>query len=58
MGLATAVGAPSFNRTANTFVIDLSRQLSEVIRPDNTAFLDRVGSASMVAIQRAHYWVG
>jgi hypothetical protein len=56
MALASAVGAASFDRTASTFQLDLSTELAEVIRPDNTAFLDRVGSASMVAKQRIHYW--
>lgn len=58
MALATSVGVASFDRTANTFVIDLSRQLSEVIRPDNTAFLSRVGANGFAATQRTHYWVG
>lgn len=56
MSLATAVGAASFDRTANTFQLDLSTELAEVIRPDNNAFLDRVGSAGMTAKQRIHYW--
>ena len=56
MGLATEVGAATFDRTANTFQLDLSTELAEIIRPDNTAFLDRVGSASMTATQRIHYW--
>lgn len=34
----------------------MSTELAETIRPDNTAFLDRVGSASMTAVQRIHYW--
>lgn len=56
MGLATEVGAATFDRTASTFQLDLSTELAEIIRPDNTAFLDRVGSASMTASQRIHYW--
>lgn len=56
MALATATGAAQFDRTTNTFLIDLSTELAEVIRPDNTAFLDRVGSSSLTAKQRTHYW--
>ena len=56
MALATAVGAAQFDRTANTFQLDLSTQLSEVIRPDNEAFLSRIGTAGFVATQRTHYW--
>lgn len=56
MGLATEVGQATFDRTANTYQLDLSTELAEIIRPDNTAFLDRVGSASMTASQRIHYW--
>lgn len=54
--LASAVGAASHDRTSNTFVIDLSTELAEVIRPDNTAFLDRVGIGGLTAKQRTHYW--
>lgn len=57
MALSTATGAASFDRTANTFPIDLSMELSEVIRPDNEAFLSRVGASSLTASQRTHYWV-
>ncbi|MBU0907395.1 MAG: DUF5309 domain-containing protein, partial [Nanoarchaeota archaeon] len=56
MALATNVGVPSFDRTTNTFIIDLSRELAEVIRPDNTAFLDRIGTAGFTATQRVHYF--
>lgn len=56
MSLASAVGAATFDRTANTFMLDLSTELSQVIRPDNNAFLSRVGEAGMTAEQIAHYW--
>ena len=57
MSLATATGAATFDRTANTFVIDLEKELAELIRPDNQAFLDRVGTNGLTAVQRTKYWV-
>lgn len=56
MALSSATGAAQFDRTANTFQLDLSTQLAEVIRPDNEAFLSRVGTNGFVATQRTHYW--
>ena len=56
MALATATGQATFDRTTNTFVIDLEKELAEMIRPDNQAFLDRVGSNTLTAVQRTKYW--
>lgn len=57
MALASAQGAPSFNRTALTFPLDLSDELAEIIRLDNTSFLSRVGTAGFQSTQRTHRWV-
>ncbi len=56
MALATAVGAASFDITAGTGKIDLSEELAEVIRLDNTALLNRVGAGGFTATQRSHKW--
>lgn len=56
MALASATGASSFDVTANTNQLDLSSELAEVIRMDNTSFLSRLGSIGSVK-QRTHYWV-
>jgi len=56
MALSSATGAATFDRTANTYQLDLSTQLAEVIRPDNEAFLSRIGTNGFVASQRTHYW--
>jgi hypothetical protein len=45
MSLATATGAASFDITSGTGLLDLSNELAEIIRMDNTAFLSRVGSS-------------
>jgi hypothetical protein len=56
MALATPVSnATSFNITANTVQLDLSAELAEMIRSDNTVFISRLGEAVM-ATQTRHYW--
>jgi hypothetical protein len=55
MALASASGAASFDLTANTVQLDLSSELAELIRGDNTAFLSRLGAIGTVN-QTVHYW--
>ena len=42
MALASASGLASFDQSAGEF-LDLSNELAEIIRRDNTAFLSRLG---------------
>jgi len=56
MALATAVGAASFDITAGTGKLDLSEELAEIIRMDNTALLNRLGAGGLTASQRKHQW--
>lgn len=56
MALATPTSnAVSFNITANTNQLDLSSELAELIRTDNTTFLSRIGETKR-ATQTRHYW--
>ena len=55
MAYASPTGAVSFNITANTNQLDLSNELAELIRTDNTVFLSRLGE-SIKATQTRHYW--
>jgi len=56
MALASAVGAASFDITDGTGKLDLSEELAEIIRLDNTALLNRVGAGGITASQRTHKW--
>ena len=56
MSLATATGVASFDITAGTGMLDLSNELAEVIRGDNTTFLSRVGAAGFASTQKTHKW--
>jgi hypothetical protein len=55
MSLATASGLSSFDQSAGEF-LDLSNELAEIIRRDNTAFLSRVGMSG-VATETTHSWM-
>ncbi len=55
MALQTASGAASFDLTANTVQLDLSAELAEIIRADNTVFISRLGVPGL-AKQSRHYW--
>ena len=55
MAYAAPIGAASFSITANTNQLDLSAELAELIRTDNTVFLSRLGE-SIKATQTRHYW--
>lgn len=56
MALNTASGAASFDITANTNQLDLSEELAELIRADNTSFLSRIGGMEETASQTRFYW--
>lgn len=56
MALATpTTNAVSYNITANTNQLDLSAELAELIRTDNTVFISRLGEMGR-ATQTRHYW--
>ena len=55
MALASSSGVASFNQNAGDF-LDLSNELAEIIRRDNTAFISRVG-ISGEATETKHTWV-
>ena len=55
MALAQASGLASFDQSAGEF-LDLSNELAEIIRRDNTAFISRVG-INGEAIQTTHSWI-
>lgn len=55
MALAGSSGVASFNQNAGDF-LDLSNELAEIIRRDNTAFISRVG-ISGEATETKHTWV-
>ena len=57
MALSTYSGAASFDVGAGTLNLDLSQELEEVIRQDNTALLNRVGSGGITATQVKHEWI-
>lgn len=57
MALSTYSGAASFDVGAGTLNLDLSQELEEVIRQDNTALLNRVGSSGITATQVKHEWI-
>lgn len=56
MPLATAPGAAAFDITAGSGKIDLSEELAEIIRTDNTALISRVGIGDFAATQLTHRW--
>lgn len=55
MALASASGLSSFDQSAGEF-LDLSNELAEIIRRDNTAFISRVG-ISGEATETTHSWM-
>lgn len=55
MSLAAASGLASFDQSNGEF-LDLSNELAEIIRRDNTAFLSRIGISGM-ATETSHKWM-
>jgi len=56
MALAGADGAAAFDIGANTGKLDLSEELAEIIRTDNTSLISRVGIGHFMATQLTHRW--
>lgn len=54
--LATGDGFLAFNIAAAVKKLDLSEELAEIIRTDNTAILSRIGAGGLVATQLKHAW--
>jgi len=57
MALSAAPGLSAYSINAAVKKLDLSEELAEIIRTDNTALLQRVGAAGLVANQLKHSWV-
>jgi len=57
MSLSAATGAAAFDMTASTYPLDLSDELAEIIRSDNTSLLSRVGAMGLTATEKTHRWV-
>jgi len=56
MALSAAPGLAAYSISASVKKLDLSEELAEIIRTDNTALLQRVGAAGLVATQLKHSW--
>lgn len=57
MALSSSSGAAAYSIASVVKKLDLSEELSEIIRTDNNAFLNRVGIGGLVATQLKHAWV-
>lgn len=56
MALASANSAAAFDITSGTGMLDLSMELAEIIRLDNTSLLSRIGANGFVGTQKTHKW--
>ncbi|MCK5643500.1 MAG: DUF5309 family protein [Gammaproteobacteria bacterium] len=56
MALSSASGAAAYSIAAAVKKLDLSEELAEIIRSDNTALLNRLGIGGLVATQVKHSW--
>lgn len=56
MALSAATGAAAYSIAAAVKKLDLSEELAEIIRTDNTALLSRIGAGGLVASQLKHIW--
>ena len=54
--LATAPGMPAYDIAAAVKKLDLSEELAEIIRTDNTSLISRIGANGFVASQLKHSW--
>ncbi|RLJ01992.1 MAG: hypothetical protein DRP11_03585, partial [Candidatus Aenigmatarchaeota archaeon] len=57
MALSAASGLAAYSIPAGVKKLDLSEELAEVIRTDNTALISRVGVGHFTATQLTHKWV-
>ena len=57
MSLDTGLGASAYSIPASSKKLDLSEELAEIIRTDNTALISRIGVGGLMATQLKHSWV-
>lgn len=57
MALSAATGLAAYSVPAGVKKLDLSEELAEIIRTDNTALISRVGVGHFTATQLTHKWV-
>ena len=57
MALSAATGDAAYSIPTSSKKLDLSEELAEIIRTDNTALLSRIGASGLVATQLKHSWV-
>ncbi|MHA1482072.1 MAG: SU10 major capsid protein [Candidatus Heimdallarchaeaceae archaeon] len=57
MALSAATGLAAYSIADAVKKLDLSEELSEVIRSDNVSLINRIGVGGMVATQEKHSWV-
>lgn len=56
MALSASSGVAAYSIAAAVKKLDLSEELAEIIRTDNTALISRVGAGGLVATQLKHAW--
>ena len=57
MSLDAGIGVSAYSIPASSKKLDLSEELAEIIRTDNTALLSRIGAGGLMATQLKHSWV-
>ena len=55
--LSEATGAAAYDMADAVKKLDLSEELAEIIRTDNTSLLNRIGAGGLIATQAKHAWV-
>jgi len=56
MALSSSEGLAAYSIASAVKKLDLSEELAEIIRTDNTSLLSRVGAGGLVATQLKHIW--
>ena len=54
--LSASTGLAAYSIAAAVKKLDLSEELAEIIRTDNTALISRIGAGGLVATQLKHIW--
>ena len=54
MSLDAGIGVSAYSIPASSKKLDLSEELAEIIRTDNTALLSRIGAGGLMATQLKH----
>lgn len=57
MALSAATGTAAYSIAGAVKKLDLSEELAEIIRTDNTALIQRIGVGAFSATQEKHAWV-